>query len=63
MLNAKEISGKASNKLHIYLLYNETYEFVFISAVFRRLELDLLLNACAHVYVIRKRHMQANDFS
>jgi len=38
MLNVNGISGKAANKLDLYLLFNDTSEFASISPVFQCLE-------------------------
>ena len=36
VLNANGISGKAANKVHFYLYFNDTSEFVLISPVFHK---------------------------
>jgi len=43
VFNRSEIFGKAPNKLHIFLLFNETYEFVLILPVYIRLEANFVL--------------------
>jgi len=38
MFNVNGITGKAANKLHIYLFFNEASAFALVSPVFQCLE-------------------------
>ena len=50
MFNRSEIFGKAPNKLHIFLLFNETYEFVLILPVYIRLEANFVTESCREFF-------------
>lgn len=49
MLNANEIPDKVATKLHIYLVLNDTAEFVLILPDFQCLELNVLYHAAVQI--------------
>jgi len=59
VLNANGISGKAANKVHCYLYFNDTSEFVLISPVFHK---SGLINAKTRCSCSAKSQMSCKKF-